>query len=217
MVLFRFPSKRTALVRAAFDGAYLERLRLGDPETERHFFAYFGELIVIKVRARNRTAHAEDVRQETFLRVLKMLRSPNGLRDPGALGAFVNSVCNNVLYETDRSSQRHQAPAAVPDPVPDEVTPDAESQLITEERTQAVRRVLQDLTPKDRQVLRALFLEERDKSAICEQLGVTREYLRVLVHRAKNAFRALYEQREQKLAQPAASDALGAAARKSVG
>ena len=41
----------------------------------------------------------EDIRQETFLRVLVTLRRKHGLEHPERLGAFVNSVCNNVFLE----------------------------------------------------------------------------------------------------------------------
>jgi len=40
--------------------------------------------------------------------------------------------------------------------------------------------------------LREVFLEERDKDAICQDFGVDRDYLRVLLHRAKQAFKAVY-------------------------
>jgi RNA polymerase sigma-70 factor (ECF subfamily) len=58
-------------------------LKDGDPETERHFTTYFGDLLLIKLRARLRnTQTIEDIRQETFLRVLSTLkpRTPCTLR-----------------------------------------------------------------------------------------------------------------------------------------
>ena len=181
--------------RQSFDRTYIERLRAGDPETERHFCAYFGELIVIKARAR-RSVEVDDVRQETLLRVLRTLRAPGGLRDPGALGAFVSSVCTNVLRESGRSLARHDAPPEDSDTIPDAISPGPETQLMTSERQDAVRRVLESLPPRDRELLRAIYLDERDKARVCDELGVNRDYLRVLLHRAKNLFRTLYRERE---------------------
>src|SRR5215831_20042501 len=95
MVVLRF-NRRATVNRHPFDGLYLERLRTGDSETERHFCAYFSDLIRLKVRARGMAAYLDDIRQETFVRVLRTVRSADdGLRDPGALGAFVNAVCGN--------------------------------------------------------------------------------------------------------------------------
>jgi RNA polymerase sigma-70 factor (ECF subfamily) len=37
-----------------------------------------------------------------------------------------------------------------------------------------------------------VFLEERNKDEVCRDFGVDREYLRVLLHRAKQAFKSLY-------------------------
>ena len=196
MVVLRFTSKRAPVDRHSFDRLYIERLRAGDAETERHFCAYFSELIVIKARAR-RSVEVDDIRQETLLRVLRTLRAPGGLRDPGALGAFVSSVCTNVLRESGRSLARHDAPPEDSDAIPDGVTPGPETQLMTAERQEAVRRVLESLPPRDRELLRAIYLEERDKTRICDELGVNRDYLRVLVHRAKNLFRTLYREREE--------------------
>ena len=45
---------------------------------------------------------------------------------------------------------------------------------------------------RDRRLLREIFLEERDKDAVCQDFGVDRDYLRVLLHRAKQAFKAVY-------------------------
>ena len=55
-----------------------------------------------------------------------------------------------------------------------------------------VRRVLDGLAERDRSLLRAVFLEERDKDEVCTELGVDRDYLRVLLHRAKASFRTSY-------------------------
>jgi RNA polymerase sigma-70 factor (ECF subfamily) len=52
---------------------------------------------------------------------------------------------------------------------------------------------LEQLPVKDRQLLRAIFLEEKEKDQVCREFGVDRDYLRVLLHRAKNNFRVFYE------------------------
>ena len=68
--------------------------------------AYFSELIQLKLRSRLHSPQAiEDVRQETFTRVFAALHSGK-LRQPDRLGAYVNSMCNNVLLEHYRASSR---------------------------------------------------------------------------------------------------------------
>jgi RNA polymerase sigma-70 factor (ECF subfamily) len=176
----------------AFDAKYVSALTEGDPETERHFAAYFGELIRIKLRSRLRSPQLiEEVRQETFLRVLNTLRRKGGLQHPERLGAFVNTVCNNVMMESIRGESRTSPyPDEGFDPVDSRV--DIESDLVTEERKEMVKKVLESLPTKQRELLHLVFIQERDKDEVCRLLNVDREYLRVLIHRAKDCFRANY-------------------------
>jgi RNA polymerase sigma-70 factor, ECF subfamily len=176
-----------------FDQAYVDRLRDGDPSTEQHFVAYFEQLLRIKLRSRQLTSDkVEDLRQETFIRVIAAVRKDGGVRQPERFGAFVNSICNNVLLEYYRSSGRSQPMEEAHMEIPDKVL-DLEGMLVTKQSAEQVRRILDALPKRDRELLRAVFLEEKEKDTVCRELGVDREYLRVLVHRAKDKFKALYE------------------------
>ena len=188
--------ERARLQFTAFDAIYLERLQRGDADTEQHFAAYFGELIKLKLRSRLSPREAvEDVRQETFVRVLALVRA-NEVRDPGRLGALVNSVCNNVLLEYYRARSRTDSSL---DEVPEHSFVSQETSgpglLEVREAQRVVGKILSDLPERDRQLLRAVLLEERDKDEVCTELGLSREYLRVLVHRAKRSFKSFYLKR----------------------
>ncbi len=185
--------RSAALNRYPFDEAYLQRLRACDPATEHHFCAYFSDLILLKLRARRVAALFDDVSQETFVRVLRTVRSPNGLRDAGALGAFVCSVCNHVLQELTRSRKFEGfAPPDEPGEVPDRTALSPEAQLVVDERTRGVQAILAKLPPRDRQLLAAIFLKEEERDRVCALMGVTRDYLRVLLHRAKKELKIEY-------------------------
>jgi RNA polymerase sigma-70 factor (ECF subfamily) len=180
-----------------FDKSYVDRLRDGDPSTEQHFASYFGQLIGIMLRARYLSPERiDDVRQETFRRVIAALRRDGGIRDPDRFGAFVNSICKNVLRENAREWFRnlaiqkehsHSLPKLV----------DLENALISRETEEKVREILAEMKPRDRQLLRAMFLEEKDKDEICREFGVEREYLRVLLYRAKVRFRSTFDQQPE--------------------
>lgn len=176
-----------------FDKDYFRRLQDRDPRTENHFVSYFGDLLQIKLRSRLSSRQAiEDIQQETFARVLAAVRSEAGIREPERLGAFVNSVCNNVLLEFYRASSRNPEE---PENAPELADPgiDLDGFLASKETCAMVRSALQRLPDKDRLLLRAIFLEEKDKDQVCRELGVERDYLRVLLHRAKQNFRSIYE------------------------
>jgi len=177
----------------SFDQEYLQRLKDGDSETQRHFTRYFGDLLSIKLRNRVRSSHLiEEVRQETFLRVLLIVRR-DGIDHPERLGAFVNAVCNNVVREMFRNESRStQMPETAPEVVDEGPSP--ETILFSRQRKSHVWKVLESLPEKDRDLLRQVFLEERDKDEICRAFHVDREYLRVLLHRAKARFRSALEQ-----------------------
>lgn len=180
----------------AFDASYVEKLRSGDARIEAHFVGYFSELIRLKLRSRLSSSEAiEDVRQETFARVIGLLRAEGGVRQAERLGAFVNSICNNVLLEHYRSKRKKESSLdEEPETVFVHQGPTALSMLETEDTTKAVRKILSQLTERDRNLLEAVLLDERDKDIVCAEFGITREYLRVLVHRAKQSFKSLYVQ-----------------------
>jgi RNA polymerase sigma-70 factor, ECF subfamily len=173
----------------SFDQEYVRRLTEGDRFVENDFSAYFSQLLLLKLRRRLRSPELlQDVMQETLLRVLQTLRVKGGLQHPERLGAFVNSVCNNVLLEHLRSERKYRARGEdAPDTVDDRI--DLDATLINLQRTQQVKEVLDELSERDRNLLRMIFFEERDKAEVCRELGVDAAYLRVLLHRAKGRFR----------------------------
>ncbi|MFI5059606.1 MAG: RNA polymerase sigma factor [Candidatus Acidiferrales bacterium] len=183
----------------AFDKAYVDRLREGDSATEQHFVSYFGQILGIMLRARYLPPErVDDVRQETFSRVIFLLRREGGIRQPERFGAFVNSICKNVLRENTRDLYRTQPlqPDHLESSAPDKVL-DVERAMISKETKEKVWEILAEMKERDRDLLRAIFLEEKDKSEICREFGVDREYLRVLLHRAKSRFRSTFGQQPE--------------------
>jgi RNA polymerase sigma-70 factor (ECF subfamily) len=154
--------------------------------------AYFSELIQLKLRSRLRSPQAiEDVRQETFTRVFAALHGGK-VRQPERLGAFVNSMCNNVLLEHYRASSRDSSLEDEDQEDFPAISVDLLGALAAKQLGEKIREILEELPEKDRRLLREVFLEERDKDAVCRDFGVDRDYLRVLLHRAKLSFKSLY-------------------------
>jgi RNA polymerase sigma-70 factor, ECF subfamily len=184
-----------ALARASFDPEYVHRLHDRDPETERHFVDYFGRLLRIKLSYRLRNAQmVEDLTQETFLRVLTTLRREDGIQSPAALGGYVNTVCKNLLYEVNRLQSRAEFISIDQFDPPDKRV-SAESVLVSNETNELVRRTLEELPWKDRELLRMVFYDDIDRADICRNFRISPEYLRVLVHRAKARLREYWVER----------------------
>lgn len=183
----------------AFDEVYLERLVSGDFRTEQHFVTYFSQLIQLKLRSRVQSSEiVDELKQEIFVRVFAVLRGREGIRQASRLGAFVNSVCNNVLLEHYRSSSR-TTPLQQEDEeeveIPD-LKVDILGSVMSGETASRVRSVLEGLGERDRRLLRAIFLEEQDKDDVCRDFQVDRSYLRVLLHRAKQTFKSQFIRKE---------------------
>lgn len=174
--------------RYSFDQEYIRKLSEGDQATEVHFAEYFGSLIQIKATARLRSPQsADDVKQETLLRVIRNLKSGT-IEHPERLGAYVNTVCNNVILEMFRRDKRlNQFPEDYDDVPSGQAS--AESMILKRERRHQVMEALDQLSVKDRELLRRVFLEEQDKDEVCAEFAVTREYLRVLLHRSRQRLR----------------------------
>jgi RNA polymerase sigma factor (sigma-70 family) len=186
--------------RYTFDDDYVARLKRRDPETERHFSIYFGERLLLKLRSQPAFAHAaEDLRQETLMRVLEKIQSGQ-VYHADRLGAYVVGVCNNILLEQSRKDRRTEPMENAPEPVDWRQT--ADGLLINEERKARVRQVLDDLPARDRLLLEEIFLKERDKDEVCREFQVDRDYLRVLLFRARKRFRTVLTVAEAAATQP---------------
>lgn len=172
-----------------FNATYLHSLRQGDPSTQEHFVSHFGPILQNKLRRKVRSLdQASDLRQETFLRVLTILRSEQGVRHPERFEILVLGVCNNVLREAYRQQKRMVQLQPEFDVADDFLSP-AEC-AIAGERGNYVWRVLSRLDPNARAILQAAFLEEQDRDEICRRFGINRNHLRLLIYRAKKTFGA---------------------------
>lgn len=129
----------------------------------------------------------DDIVQESLARFLAATRDGK-IHAPEAASAFLNGICRNVILEYRRRNMRD-------DPMP-EVMPEPKSDVIQDtdlfDLRQAIMHGLDQLSERDRSVLRAFYLEEKSKEEILKSTGMTDENFRVVLCRAKERFRAIY-------------------------
>lgn len=172
-----------------FNVDYVRRLRTGDPAAQDHFVSYFEPVVRVWLNKRVRSPQLrQDVSQDTFARIFSFLRSGGEIENPERLPSFVTAVARNTMREKFREDQP-SAGQAFDDLTLRDEAPTADHVLIERERRQRIREVLSSLPKRDGELLRRLFLDGTDREAICRELGVDRDYLRVLLHRAVNNFR----------------------------
>jgi RNA polymerase sigma factor (sigma-70 family) len=178
-----------------FDSEYLERLKARDPRTQEHFAGHFNRLVVIKLRSHGiYGTQLDDLRQETLIRALKSIYKGK-IDSPESLPAFVFGVCNNVIKEFIRGeiTSRVRDTNDFPDLADSRYS--ADDSVRYQEVRKSVTHVLRSLPEKDRAILSAVFLAEDDKDAICQRHGITRDYLRVLLHRSLINARKILDRR----------------------
>ena len=132
-------------------------------------------------------ADVDDLVQESLARFIRAGQR-HQIRNTEEFGAFVNGVCRNVILEYRRRVRRE--PGSDQDIVIPErgVRPDAE---ILELRD-AIDNGLSELSDRDRTILRALYLDGKEKDEICQEWHMSDAQFRVVLFRAKERFRRAY-------------------------
>jgi RNA polymerase sigma factor (sigma-70 family) len=129
----------------------------------------------------------DDIVQETLTRFF-VASKDDKVRNTAAPGAFLNGICRNVILEYRRRTFRDE-------PMP-EVIPEPQGRRLPEvdlfEMQDAIAAGMEQLSPRDRRILRAYYLEEKSKEEILKVTGMTDENFRVVLCRAKERFRNIY-------------------------
>src|SRR5579863_2439415 len=100
----------------------------------------------------------DDIVQEALMRFMVAARDDK-IHNPAAVGAFLNGICRNVVSEYRRRNMRDEPmPEVVPEP-PGKSIPESERF----ELSQAITEGLEQLSERDRRLLRAFYLEEKSK------------------------------------------------------
>jgi len=132
-------------------------------------------------------ADVDDLVQESLVRFIRA-EQRHQIRNTEEFGAFLNGVCRNVILEYRRRVRR--------EPVSDQDTEIPETFVRPEadilEMREAIDNGLAELAERDRAVLRALYLDGKDKDEICREWNMTDAQFRVVLFRAKERFRRAY-------------------------
>lgn len=182
---------------AAADTGLAERIRSGDTAAEREFFLKFQAGVrAIIVRVTGSFATAEDLSQETFVVMLRRLRT-TALEDPQKLAAFVAQTARNLAIAHTRKERRRSTDAAG-DAV-DEIIDRALSQeacVHSQACARSVHEWLLELRSKrDRELLIRHYLKDEDTDVICRALGISASAFNLALFRARRRFLDVLQKR----------------------
>lgn len=146
----------------------------------------FGQRVYyVALRKLRSRAAAEDVRNETLVRVISALRAGQ-LRTPEALPGFVLGIARNVILEEQRKGGRADALGDR------DFAVEVEPPLVDHTVRRAIDSTLARMKPREREVLRLHYFEELSKEEISARLGIIPERVRLVKSRALQSFREFY-------------------------
>jgi RNA polymerase sigma-70 factor (ECF subfamily) len=173
----------------------VSRIRGGDRQAETELVERYNRAVMSIIRrALGNSAIADDLYQETFCIIIEKIREGD-VREAERLPGFVCGVARNqVIKHFQRAARQERLTEAdeavsLPHPAQDQL-----EELLRKESADIVRQILKEMTnERDVQVLFRFYLAEDEKEQICADLGLTSLQFNLVLHRARERYRELYE------------------------
>jgi len=172
------------------DSELANAIATGDDHAEALLYeTYSKRVLYLALSERCSRTDAEDVRSETFLRVIQTLRAGK-LRKPESLSSFIVGIALNIIREHNRQRGAHDPLTESQHEIPHEGSP--ESAIVDREEARIILATAAQLNERDRNFLRMYYYEELPKPEIARALGIKEERLRLIKSRALKRFAEIY-------------------------
>ncbi|HEU4386174.1 MAG TPA: sigma-70 family RNA polymerase sigma factor [Blastocatellia bacterium] len=176
--------------RALLDVQLVEEIKRGESPAEATLYEKYAARVYYLALSELRSREdAEDVRAETFLRVLQAIRQDR-VRSPVALASFVLGTTQNIIREFKRPGRRtEQLDKDAVEQI--EASPN-QSIFMDEYVKRTIEQVVRRLKPREQAFLRMYYIDEMSNDDIARALGIKEERLRLIKSRALKNFREMY-------------------------
>lgn len=160
----------------------VERLKRRDPRALAELYDRFGRLAYsLILRMVRDTAIAEDLVQETFLRVWTRIHSLDTAK--GSIGPWLLAIARNRALDYLRSRAARDSKALDLDETENPALyQDAEAGLLNSDRVRRVALAMQKLSPNHRQVMELAYFEGLSQSEMAQRmnqpLGTVKTWMR---------------------------------------
>ena len=167
----------------------VERIRFSQTDGMAELYHLFSKGVRFYLCRQLGIQELDDKVHDIFVVVVQAIRRGE-LREPERLMGFVRTVVRRqVAAHIDKAVQARReqmdldASARVPDPNgnPEEVA-------IVNQKEDLVRRILAELSSRDREILTRFYLQEESQEEICAVMILTETQFRLLKSRAKSRF-----------------------------
>ena len=174
----------------------VDRIRNNDARGMEELYQVFSRGIRYYLCRHLGPQELDDKVHDTFLIVVQAIRN-GGLREPEKLMGFVRTVVRRqvaAFIDTAVHSRRDFADLELGGVVPDGGA-NPEQQVLREERSDLMLKVLQGISRRDREILTRFYLYEQPQAQICAEMELTETQFRLLKSRAKTRFAELGRKR----------------------
>ena len=173
------------------DGALIERLKRRDPQALAELYDRYGRMaysLVLRV-VRDR-AIAEDLTQETFLRVWNRVHSIDS--EKGAIGPWLLAIARNRAIDYLRSSAGRGRNAAVELDETDHASlyGEMEAGILMSDQVRRVKAAMEKLEPNHRIVMELAYFEGLSQSEMSAKMGQPLGTIKTWVRTALQTLRA---------------------------
>jgi RNA polymerase sigma-70 factor, ECF subfamily len=158
-------------VLAEGDAELVERLQRRDAQALAELYDRYGRLVYsLILRVVRNTALAEDLVQETFLRVWNRAQGFDAQR--GALGPWLLAIARNRAIDYLRSaSGRERNSLELDEASHPSLYMDMERDILAADKALAVRAALDKLSPHQREVIELAYFEGLTQTEMAERMG----------------------------------------------
>src|SRR6185369_7839971 len=136
------------------DNKLAERIAQGDQTAESSIYqTYAGRVFYLALSEHCSREDAEDIRAETFLRVIQALRDGK-LRKPESLASFIVGIALNVMREHNRRRGRTET---LNDDVAVVENESSDAAFLNQEVRSSIAATIAELKPREREFLRMYY------------------------------------------------------------
>ena len=173
------------------DTELVASIQNGRSEAEAALYQKYSAKVYYLALRESKSSHdAEDVRAETFLRVIQAVRN-NQVRSAEALPAFILGVTRNVLREL--YARRKQAGEEISTEDVHLASASQEHSFFSREVQLAIEKTIERLKSRERTILHMCFYEELSTEEIATRMSIAPERVRLVKSRALKRFRELHD------------------------
>lgn len=167
----------------------VERIRDGETDGMEELYQLFSKGIRFYLCRQLGPQELDDKIHDTFVVVVQAIRRGD-LREPERLMGFIRTIVRRqVAAHIDKvvHKRKEQTELDTSSPVPDPHN-NPEDKAIFQQKRELLRRVLAELTERDREILTRFYLHEQSQQQICEEMDLSETQFRLLKSRAKSRF-----------------------------